>query len=105
MPACVAFLIDINDHAAFGNYAKAAAPIIAAHGGRVSFRGPVIHVLEGQLDVQTDTRLVLIEFPTAEQARSWWESAEYQRLIQLRTPPVAASRVFLVDGIDLGDQR
>jgi uncharacterized protein (DUF1330 family) len=104
MPACIAFLIDINDHNAFSQYARAAGPTITAHGGRIPFRGPVVEVLEGGLDVGDDTRLVLVEFPTVEKARAWWESAAYQALVGLRVTPVSSSRVFLVDGIDLGEQ-
>jgi uncharacterized protein (DUF1330 family) len=102
MPAYVAFLIDIHDHEAFSDYATAAAPTYAPYDGSIALRGPIIDVIEGALDVQHDTRLVVIEFPTVEQARAWWNSPEYQPLIQLREPPVSHSRVFLVDGVSLG---
>jgi uncharacterized protein (DUF1330 family) len=49
-----------------------------------------------------DTRLVVLEFSSLEDARAWWESDEYRPLVELRRPPVADSRAFLVDGIDLG---
>jgi uncharacterized protein (DUF1330 family) len=46
-------------------------------------------------------RLVVIEFPSMETAHAWWDSDEYRRLAKLRKPPVADSRVFFVDGIDI----
>jgi uncharacterized protein (DUF1330 family) len=105
MPAYIAFLIDIHDQAAFSGYAKAAAPTYPLYGGNVALRGPTLDVLEGTLDVRDDTRLVVLQFPSLEQARAWWESEHYRPLVTLRQPPVADTRAVLVNGIDLADQR
>ena len=105
MPAYIGLLIDIHDHAAFTNYAQAAAPTYPPYGGSVALRGPIVEVIEGTLQIGHDTRLVVLQFPSLEQARAWWESEAYRPLIQLRQPPVSDSRIFLVDGIDLGKQR
>ena len=102
MPAYIALLIDIHDHAAFTDYARAAAPTYPAYGGGVALRGPIVDVIEGTLDVKHDTRLVVLQFPSLEQARAWWGSEQYRPVVKLREPPVSDSRVFLVDGIDLG---
>jgi uncharacterized protein (DUF1330 family) len=102
MPAYIAFLIDIHDHAAFTGYARAVAPTYPSYGGGVALRGPIVEVIEGSLKVEHDTRLVVVEFPSLEQARAWWESEEYRALVKLRESPVSDSRAFLVDGIDLG---
>jgi uncharacterized protein (DUF1330 family) len=67
----------------------------------VLLRGPIVEVLEGEVDLEDNTRLVMIEFPTVGDARAWWESEDYQVLIKLRYEPVSESRVFLVDGINL----
>ena len=105
MTAYIAFLIDIHDQAAFTGYARAAAPTYPIYGGGVALRGPIVDVLEGTLQVSDDTRLVVLEFPSVEQARAWWGSDRYRPLVKLREPPVADSRAFLVEGIDLGGQR
>ena len=105
MPAYIALLIDIHDQAAFSGYARAAAPTYPAYGGGVALRGPIVDVLEGTLQVSDDTRLVVLEFPSAERARAWWDSDSYRPLVKLREPPVADSRAFLVQGIDLGGHR
>ena len=102
MPAYIAFLIDIHDHTAFTDYALAVAPTYPFYGGGVALRGPIVEVIEGSLEVEDDTRLVVVEFPSLEQARAWWESEEYRELVKLRESPVADSRAFLVAGIDLG---
>lgn len=105
MPAYIAFLMDISDHAAFSDYARAAAPTYGAYGGHIALRGPIVGVIEGDLAVEPDTRLVVLEFGSLEDARAWWDSDEYRPLVELRRPPVADSRAFLVDGIDLGPPR
>jgi uncharacterized protein (DUF1330 family) len=45
--------------------------------------------------------LVVLEFDSLDQARSWWSSEEYQRVLKLRKPPVSESRAFFVDGASL----
>jgi len=104
MPAYIAFVIDVRDHAAFTAYARAAAPTYSLYGGHIALRGPIVSVLEGDLAVKPDTRLVVIEFPSLEDARTWWDSEDYQPLVQLRKPPVSDTRAFLIDGIDLSHQ-
>ena len=104
MPAYIAFLIDIRDQAAFSGYARVAAATYAMYGGGVALRGPIVELLEGDLDVKHDTRLVVLRFPNLDRARAWWQSPQYQAAVKLRQHPVSDSRVFLVDGIDLGNQ-
>jgi uncharacterized protein (DUF1330 family) len=70
MPAYIAFLIDIHDQAAFRDYARAAAQTYSVYGGNVALRGPIVDVLEGTPGVQHDTRLVVLQFPSLEQARA-----------------------------------
>ena len=105
MTAYIAFLIDIHAQAAFAGYARAAAPTYPIYCGGVALRGPIVEVLEGAIDVSHDTRLVVLQFPSPGQARAWWDSEQYRPLVKLRQPPVADSRAFLVEGIDLGGQR
>ena len=105
MTAYIAFLIDIHDQAAFAGYARAAAPTYPIYCGGVALRSPIVEVLEGAIDVSHDTRLVVLQFPSPGQARAWWDSEQYRPLVKLRQPPVADSRAFLVEGIDLGGQR
>jgi uncharacterized protein (DUF1330 family) len=105
MPAYVTFLIDIHDEAAFRDYARAAAPTYEVYDGSVALRGPITEILEGTLEVKPGTRLVVLQFPSVEQSRAWWQSEQYQALIKLRLPPTSDSRVFLVDGIDIDNRR
>jgi uncharacterized protein (DUF1330 family) len=105
VPAYIAFLIDIRDQGSFSGYARAAAPTYARYGGGVVLRGPIVDVIEGNVAAEDDTRLVVLQFPSLDRARAWWDSPEYRAATELRRPPVSDSRVLLIDGIDLGDQQ
>jgi uncharacterized protein (DUF1330 family) len=101
MPGYVGTLLDIHDAERFREYLRGVGPSLAKHGGRIALRGPIVEVPEGKLDTKQDTRLVMIEFDSLQSAREWYESEEYQRLIELRKEPVASTTAFLIDGIDL----
>jgi uncharacterized protein (DUF1330 family) len=86
MPAYIIFDIHVDDPDAYAPYRDPARKSIEAHGGRYLARGGAHEVLEGDWDVD---RLVILEFPSMEQARTWYTSAEYQELAPIRQ---AASR-------------
>jgi uncharacterized protein (DUF1330 family) len=85
--------LTIHDRAAFGSYLAEAPRTVARFGGKYLFRGGEVTALEGNWD---DERLVILEFETAEAARAWYRSAEYQRLRELRQR--AADAVILLAG-------
>ena len=93
MPAYVVSRLTIHDRAAFGSYLTEAPRTVARLGGRYLFRGEEVTALEGSWD---DERLVILEFETAAAARAWYQSAEYQRLRELRQR--AADAVILLAG-------
>jgi uncharacterized protein (DUF1330 family) len=99
MHAYIGFLIDIDDAAAFSAYGKAVASTYGTYGGEILFRGPIVEVVEGALDIREDTRLLVLEFPSIDKAHAWWNSDEYRSLAKLRQPPIAQSRVFFIDGV------
>jgi uncharacterized protein (DUF1330 family) len=101
MPGYVGFLINIQDHKKFSEYAIATGPTMAKHGGHVALRGPIGEVVEGTLGATPDTRLVVLEFPSLESAHHWYESDEYKALIEFREG-ISTSTVFFVDGVELG---
>ena len=86
MPAYVIFDIHIDDADAYAPYRGPAGAAVEAHGGRYLARGGATDVLEGEWDVD---RLVIVEFPSMEQARAWYDSPEYQEVAPIRQ---AASR-------------
>ena len=74
MPAYVVVDIEIHDPVRYEEYRRVAPPSIAAYGGRYLVRGGSLGILEGEWQPK---RLVVLEFPTVEQARAWWASPEY----------------------------
>ena len=74
MPAYVLAHIDVTDPEHYKDYVRMVPSSIAQYGGRFLVRGPQPEILEG---TWAPKRLVLIEFPTVEQARRWWASPEY----------------------------
>ena len=74
MPAYVVIDVDVHDPETYERYKPLAPPVIAAYGGRYLARGGRTDVLEGDW---SPTRAVILEFPSLERARAWWESPEY----------------------------
>jgi uncharacterized protein (DUF1330 family) len=95
MPAYVVVDIDIRDRDAYERYKQMAAPTVAAYGGRYLVRGGATQPLEGSW---APARLVILEFPTAEAGRAWWNSPEYQPAKALRQT-CAGTDMLLVEGV------
>jgi uncharacterized protein (DUF1330 family) len=62
------------------------------YAGRFLARGGTVEVREGDWK---PGRLVLIEFPSLQQARGWYHSPEYQAIIGMRTRNSETDFVFL----------
>ena len=75
MSAYVIVQVDVTDAAKYDVYKPLAATAVEKHGGRYLARGGETEDLEG---VRPHARLVILEFPTFEQAKAWYHSPEYQ---------------------------
>jgi uncharacterized protein (DUF1330 family) len=95
MPAYVVVDIDVKDAATYEKYKTAAAPAVASFGGRYLARGGACQTLEG---TWAPRRLVILEFPTAEHAKQWWDSELYRPAKAIRHASATAEMV-LVEGI------
>lgn len=94
MPAYVIANVDVKDAPVFEEYRKQVPDTIARYGGRYLVRGGQHQKLEGGW---TPARLVVLEFPTMEQARRWYDSEEYRAPKALRMK-CALTDVVLVQG-------
>jgi uncharacterized protein (DUF1330 family) len=74
MAAYVVVNVTIHDPARYEEYKRLASPTVTAYGGRYVARGGPVEVREGGW---RPSRLVILEFPTVERARAWWDSPEY----------------------------
>ena len=62
--------------------------------GRFLVHGPPVEVREGEWP----GTLVIIEFPSADLARQWYESPAYQEILPLRTNHISGSAI-VVEGV------
>lgn len=76
-------------------YRELVLPTLASFGGRFIVRGGHTETKEGDWQPQ---RLVVIEFPSMEQARAWYDSDAYREPKAMRMA-AGNTRLLLVDGI------
>lgn len=95
MAAYVIVDIDILDPHGYEEYKKLTPATLALYKGKFVVRGGVTETLEGDWD---PGRIVVLEFPTAADAKIWWASAEYApaKLIRHST---AITRMIVVEGL------
>lgn len=96
MSAYCIFEIEITDSARYQDYVAVVSATVERFGGRYLVRGGALEVLEGNWP---DRRLVVLEFPSVEQAKQWYESPEYAGPRAIRQAS-AVSDAVLVDGCD-----
>lgn len=95
MAAYVIANVDVKDAALFEQYRKQVPETLGRHGGKYLVRGGTHQTLEGGW---TPSRLVVLEFPSIEQARRWYDAEEYREPKALRLK-CALTDVVLVDGV------
>jgi uncharacterized protein (DUF1330 family) len=87
--------IEITDPDEYQKYAQQTAATIERYGGKFLVRGGRSETLEG--DWKTE-RLVILEFPSVEQAKKWYDSPEYSAIKGIRHRS-AVSKMLLVHGV------
>lgn len=91
------FIIDvkINDPEGIKPYQAKVAETYAAYGGKPLVAGGKVELLEGRAP---HSIIVMLQFPSMEQAHAWHESPQYQAILGYRQA-AAESNAFLVEGI------
>lgn len=84
--------VDISDPERMAGYMTAAPATVEAFGGKYIVRTGNIEVIEGD---QTCDRVVVLEFPTREQALAWYNSQDYRPLRDVRWQAANASIMLL----------
>ncbi len=98
MSAYVIGLVEITDPQQYREYMKHTPRLIHQFGGRFLARGGETVALEGE----PLPRMVLIEFPSLEQARAFYDSAEYVRARKLRQG-AGQLRLMAIQGYSIDD--
>ena len=94
MPAYVLAEIEITNPDGYKAYTAMVGSTIEKYGGRFLVRGGKAHPLEGEWP---ERRRVVIEFPTLEAAKKWWDSPEYEKPKALRRAN-SNGRLLLLEG-------
>lgn len=101
MPTYVIAEISIHDPTTYERYKALAPASIFQYGGRYAARGGSVEALEGEIGPE---RLVVLEFPSADAARRWWNSPEYAEAKRIRQS-CSIARIVLTEGPSLEPPR
>jgi uncharacterized protein (DUF1330 family) len=96
----VAYLVvemKITDPEKFKGYMAAAPATVAAHGGEYLARGGRLDVLEGDW---RPPRLVLLRFPSFEQAQAFYRATDYQAARLKREGATEYFNMVLTEGLE-----
>ena len=95
MTAYVIVDIEVTDPEGYKEYVKLAPAAVKLYGGKYIARGGPNETLEGDWQAQ---RLVILEFPSTEQAKNWLNSSEYAPARKLRHQ-YARTNMVVVEGV------
>ncbi len=88
--------VEILDPEPYREYQQRALATFEPFGGRYLVRGGRLEALEGDW---APRRLVIIEFPSFEQAKAWYESPAYQEILPIRERYARTNFLTLVEGL------
>lgn len=95
MAAFIIVEIKINDVKEYEEYKKLTPATLAAYDGIFVVRGGQTETLEGDWKPE---RIVVLQFPTVERAKEWWNSDMYSnaKAIRQRT---STTKMIVVEGV------
>lgn len=95
MPAYILVEVNIHSPVEYEDYKKLTPASLKPFDGKFIVRGGNAELLGGEGEPK---RIVVLEFPTKEQAKAWWSSEDYAPAKALRQR-TAATRMILVEGV------
>ena len=95
MRAYIIVEIDVHDPVGYEDYKKLAGSTVEAYGGKYIVRGGKTEVLEGDWKPK---RIVVLEFPSTDQAKGWLNSKEYAEPRKMRHR-TAKTNMIVVEGV------
>jgi uncharacterized protein (DUF1330 family) len=95
MPVYVVAQGRIDNREMLDQYVAKVIPTIQSGGGRILAFDESPEVVEGEVGYP---RTVILEFPSPEAFRSWYDSAEYQAILPLRLESTPGT-LIVVDGL------
>ena len=95
MPAFVIIELSVLNKEEIIEYQKLAPIAINHFDGKFVVRGGQVTSLEGDWNPE---RIVIIQFPTVERAKEWWNSEMYSKAKSIRQK-VAETKMIIVEGV------
>jgi uncharacterized protein (DUF1330 family) len=93
MSAYLVLQMEVTDAEKLAQYREIAAPIAQKYGGRYLARGGRMEMVEGN----SPPRIVIIEFPSTDAFRQFYDAPEYQGPKALRQSATRGT-AFIVEG-------
>jgi uncharacterized protein (DUF1330 family) len=95
MAAYIIVDVEVTDPTGFEEYRKQVPATVEKYGGKFLVRGGKCDTLEGEWHPK---RLVVLEFPSVEQAKKWYDSEEYRapKALRFRT---SRAQLLLAEGV------
>jgi uncharacterized protein (DUF1330 family) len=87
--------LTVTDQALMDEYRKRVPATLAAYGGKFLVRGGAHETVEGDWK---PSRVVVLEFPSLEQAKRWYRSEEYREPLAMRLRAGRAN-LIMVEGV------
>ena len=87
--------VTVTNPEQYAEYRKLASIAVEAHNAEFCVRGGTVDVLEGDW---TPDRVVVLKFPSVEQAKAYYHSVEYTAAVQARQG-ASVMRMVVAEGI------
>jgi uncharacterized protein (DUF1330 family) len=97
MPAYLVGQVTVHDLAEYNKYLAGFVEAFAPFEGRVLVAADQVEVIEG---AWPKTRTVVLEFPSMDHAKRWYNSPAYQAVAQHRFK-AATSNIILAEGVSV----
>ncbi len=95
MAAYVIGEVNVTDDSWFAGYGEKTQLLVEKHGGRCVVRAAPAEKLEGERALPSV--VVILEFPSVDQAKAWYTDQEYAPLIKLRQTGSTAEITLVED--------
>lgn len=96
MKAYIIVDVSVTDPEAYEKYKKLTPGSLKPYGGKFIVRGGPVKTMEGNWN---PGRIVVLEFPSYEQAEVWWSSEEYAPAKALRQS-ASTTNMILLNGFE-----
>ncbi len=95
MPAYIIARVDVTDPEKYEGYKERIPAAVTKFGGRFIVRGGNIITLEGPEETR---RVIVIEFPSLDQAQAFYDSEDYQAAKKFRDG-AAEAQFLAIEGV------